>query len=148
MTDINLNVNYSDQLTPTPIYFSDVAHKPFVDDDDITIIASNCSSKSDDATATTASLSDDDSSSDDPPLPQINLLLGPNLAIADSGATAHFLLPNVELANKRPATNPLNITLPDGELEAAGWYDADNLPGSPSSSISIARQLIESFMQE
>lgn len=40
------------------------------------------------------------------------------------------------------------ITLPDGELEAAGWYNADNLPGSPSSSISIARQLIESFVQE
>lgn len=38
------------------------------------------------------------------------------------------------------------IKLRDGELEAAGWYRADNLPGLPRSSISISRKLIESFL--
>lgn len=39
-----------------------------------------------------------------------------------------------------------DIELRDGELEAAGWYTADNLPGLPSSSISIARKLIDDFV--
>lgn len=38
------------------------------------------------------------------------------------------------------------ITLRDGELEAAAWYTADNLPGLPSSSISISRKLIDDFV--
>ncbi len=38
------------------------------------------------------------------------------------------------------------IEFRDGELEAAGWYAADNLPGLPSSSISIARKLIDDFV--
>ncbi|MCD6046031.1 MAG: nudC [Gammaproteobacteria bacterium] len=37
------------------------------------------------------------------------------------------------------------IELRDGELEAAAWYKADNLPGLPGSSISIARKLIDNF---
>ena len=38
------------------------------------------------------------------------------------------------------------IRFVDGEIEAAGWYDADHFPGLPSSSLSIARQLIDSFL--
>lgn len=34
------------------------------------------------------------------------------------------------------------------ELETAGWYNYDNLPGGPSTSISIAYQLIQQFVQE
>lgn len=34
------------------------------------------------------------------------------------------------------------------ELEVAGWYRYDNLPGKPSTSISIARQLIDDFVKE
>lgn len=40
------------------------------------------------------------------------------------------------------------IELRDGELEAAAWYTVDNLPGLPSSSISIARHLIDDFVQK
>ncbi len=40
------------------------------------------------------------------------------------------------------------IKLLDGELEEAGWYDAHHLPGLPSSSISISRQLIDHFLHE
>jgi NAD+ diphosphatase len=39
-----------------------------------------------------------------------------------------------------------DIELRDGELETAAWYTADNLPGLPSSSISIARKLIDDFV--
>jgi len=38
------------------------------------------------------------------------------------------------------------ITLRDGELETAGWYRADNLPGLPSTSISVSRTLIDDFV--
>lgn len=38
------------------------------------------------------------------------------------------------------------ITLRDGELEKAGWYGVDNLPGLPSSSISISLKLINDFI--
>ena len=34
------------------------------------------------------------------------------------------------------------------ELEAAGWYRYDNLPGQPSTSISIAKKLIDQFVLE
>lgn len=36
----------------------------------------------------------------------------------------------------------------DGEIEIAGWYDVNDLPGLPSHTHSIAMQMIEDFMQE
>lgn len=39
------------------------------------------------------------------------------------------------------------ITLNDGELEQADWYDSNNLPGLPFSSISIARKMIDDFVR-
>ncbi|KAL7483087.1 hypothetical protein ACHAW6_013637, partial [Cyclotella cf. meneghiniana] len=59
----------------------------------------------------------------------INITLGTDEAIADSGATAHFLLPNVTISNKRKATHPLNITLPDGEVIQSTHVGNLNLPG-------------------
>ena len=35
----------------------------------------------------------------------------------------------------------------DGELEIAGWYDTDHLPGYPSSSTSIARKIIDEYLK-
>jgi NAD+ diphosphatase len=40
-----------------------------------------------------------------------------------------------------------NIELRDGELEDAGWYDVNNLPGLPASSVSISRQMIDCFIK-
>lgn len=40
------------------------------------------------------------------------------------------------------------LKINQSEIEAAGWYTIDNLPGRPSSSISIARKLIEHFIEE
>eukprot|EP00804_Cyclotella_cryptica_P011472 CCRYP_016407-RA/>CCRYP_016407-RA protein AED:0.68 eAED:0.37 QI:0/0/0/1/1/1/2/0/374 len=59
----------------------------------------------------------------------INITLGTNEAIADSGATAHFFLPNVTISNKRKAEHPLNITLPDGEVIQSTHVGNLNLPG-------------------
>ncbi|KAL7503761.1 hypothetical protein ACHAXN_001695, partial [Cyclotella atomus] len=53
--------------------------------------------------------------------------------VADSGATAHFLLPHVRIRNKRRATNPLNITLPDGEIIQSTHIGNLDLPGLPAS---------------
>ena len=38
-----------------------------------------------------------------------------DMAIADAGATAHFAIPGAPVINKRIATTPLIINLPDGE---------------------------------
>eukprot|EP00804_Cyclotella_cryptica_P028195 CCRYP_011052-RA/>CCRYP_011052-RA protein AED:0.30 eAED:0.33 QI:0/0/0/1/0.5/0.33/3/0/617 len=96
------------------------------DDDDTTVITSNCSSRhpppSDAATTSTMSPSSSGATTSGTTTSTasiantINITLGTTEAIADSGATAHFLLPNVPINNKRKADHPLNITLPDGEV--------------------------------
>lgn len=40
------------------------------------------------------------------------------------------------------------IIIDNREIEAADWYRYDNLPGRPSSSVSIARKLIDHFISE
>lgn len=40
-----------------------------------------------------------------------------------------------------------DITINPDEIEEAGWYKYDNLPGRPQSSISIASKLIEAFVK-
>jgi NAD+ diphosphatase len=40
------------------------------------------------------------------------------------------------------------ITIDTNELESADWYRYDNLPGGPSNSVSIARKLIDQFIDE
>lgn len=39
-----------------------------------------------------------------------------------------------------------DITINSGEIEEAGWYKYDNLPGRPQTSVSIATKLIDSFI--
>lgn len=41
-----------------------------------------------------------------------------------------------------------DLTINPIEIEEAGWYSVDNLPGHPSSSISIAKKLIDHFISE
>jgi NAD+ diphosphatase len=40
------------------------------------------------------------------------------------------------------------ITIDHKEIESAGWYRYDNLPGGPSSSVSIARKLIDYYIAQ
>ena len=44
--------------------------------------------------------------------PSIQIAL--DTAIADAGATAHFLLPGAPVTNVQPTLYPLTINLPDG----------------------------------
>ena len=88
----------------------------YPDDDDITIIASNGTSlKTDDATTSTASFSDSSCNSATTQTECINITLGTNDGIANSGATGHFVLPHVQLRDEKLSKSRLNITLPDGE---------------------------------
>ena len=60
-----------------------------------------------------------------------DIVLAPHEAIADSGATGHFLLPNLQVHNKQIATAPLLITLPDGEAINSTHTGNLNIPGLP-----------------
>lgn len=40
------------------------------------------------------------------------------------------------------------LVINETEIEDAGWYKATNMPGGPSSSVSIARKLINDFIQQ
>ena len=40
------------------------------------------------------------------------------------------------------------LIIDHNEIEDAGWYRYDNLPGKPSSSVSIAKKLIEHYIEE
>ena len=59
----------------------------------------------------------------------INITLGKEESIADSGATAHFILPHVQILNKHKAETPLNITLPNSEIIQSTHVGNLNLPG-------------------
>ena len=45
--------------------------------------------------------------------------IGADRAIADAGATSHFLLPGAQVLNTPPTKYPLCIHLPDGTLKSA-----------------------------
>jgi hypothetical protein len=86
---------------PTPSF------KHTTESDDETIATSNC----------------DSSDPDSPTLPPSialhaqktkTVLTEPALGISDSGATGHFLIADAPVTNKRIATAPIQITLPDG----------------------------------
>ena len=54
------------------------------------------------------------------PMPQTMLTTGGiriavDMAVADAGATSHFVLPGAPVINITPAKTPLIITLPDGQ---------------------------------
>ena len=54
-----------------------------------------------------------------------------DMAIADAGATSHFIVAGAPLLNKQPAKNPLHIHLPDGDtLKSLHTCDLD-VPALP-----------------
>ena len=53
-------------------------------------------------------------------------------AIADTGATSIFIMEGMDVRNKRPATKPLTINLPDGrQIKSTHICDVD-IPGLPT----------------
>ena len=43
-----------------------------------------------------------------------NIKIAVDMAVADSGATAHFVLPSTKVSNMKISKKPLTINLPDG----------------------------------
>jgi len=54
-----------------------------------------------------------------------------DMAIADAGATAHFAIPGAPVINKKIATTPLIINLPDGEQLQSSHTCELNIPWLP-----------------
>ena len=75
--------------------------------DDTTIAASNCASSEPDTTTIPKSIALN--ARETQPTRQ-----QPDMGISDSGATGHFLVAGAPVTNKRIATKPNQITLPDG----------------------------------
>ena len=127
---INISYNY----LPTPTVNNRSLY-PVQDGNNATIITSNCASakhKSHCNGATTSTTSHSNFDSNDYALQTtayINITLGKEEAIADSGATAHFILPHVQIINKCKAETLLNITLPNAEFIQSTHVDNLNLPG-------------------
>jgi hypothetical protein len=67
------------------------------------------------------------------PMPQyLNArTIAANKAIADTGATAIFIMDNAEVDNKRIATKPLKINLPDGTTIRSTHVCDIQIPGLP-----------------
>ena len=57
--------------------------------------------------------------------------IGKDLAIADAGATSHFVLPGAPVENIQVATNPLEILLPDGDTIKSTHTCTLNIPWLP-----------------
>ena len=57
--------------------------------------------------------------------------IGVDYAIADAGATGHFLVPEAPVINKAETTNPLSIHLPDGDKISSTHTCELNVPSLP-----------------
>jgi hypothetical protein len=68
------------------------------------------------------------------PMPQyLNALtIAASHAIADTGATSIFIMEGINVKNKRPATKPLTINLPDGRQVKLRHICDINIPGLPT----------------
>jgi hypothetical protein len=81
---------------------------------------SNCTHVKSTATATTVIASDTTWLENIPKAPQETIFnvssinIAVDQAIANAGATGHFVLPGTPVTNITPSTNPLVINLPDG----------------------------------
>ena len=92
------------------------------DDDDVTVTTSNCS----DSSAINACCNAF-------PHEGINVVsIAPTKAIADFGATSIFFMDNVDVANKRLASKPLVINLPDGRRVESTHICDIAIPGLPT----------------
>ncbi len=68
------------------------------------------------------------------PMPQYlnTLTIATNQAIADTGATSIVIMEGADVDNKRPATSPLTINLPDGKQIRSTHVCDIQIPGLPT----------------
>jgi hypothetical protein len=111
-----------------------VVYENDVGTDDITVVMSNAISKRVEPKRAPISLADTARWMFGNPMPQyLNALtIAASQAIADTGATSIFFMEGVDVKNKRPATKPLTINLPDGrQVKSTHICDID-IPGLPT----------------
>ncbi len=102
--------------------------------DDITVVMSNAISKRVEPKRAPTLLADMARRMFGNPMPQyLNALkIAASQAIADTGATSIFVMEGVDVKNKRPATKPLMINLPDGrQVKSTHICDID-ITGLPT----------------
>ena len=110
------------------MYKSDVAV------DDITVVMSNTTTRNAEPQRTPKSLSETAGRMFGKPSTQyLNAMtIATSEAIADTGATSIFIMEGTDVKNKRPATKPLTINLPDGrQIKSTHICDID-IPGLPA----------------
>ncbi len=59
------------------------------------------------------------------------IMIAPNQAIADTGATSFFIMEGTDVANRRVASSPLTINFPDGTQVRSTHVCDINIPGLP-----------------
>jgi hypothetical protein len=107
------------------------------DDDEVTVVISNCSTShvTNPATPATTSPKKSPKPPRDPPHDTIFNVSGINIAqdqaIADAGATGHFVIPGTPVTNITPAIHPLRINLPDGKTLVSTHTCRLNVPWLP-----------------
>ncbi len=102
--------------------------------DDITVVMSNTISKRGEPKRAPTSLADTARRMFGNPMPQYlnTLMIAASQAITDTGATSIFVMEGVDVKNKRPATKPLTINLPDGRQVRSTYICDINIPGLPT----------------
>ena len=108
---------------------------PIVDDDEKTVVTSNCTRQRPEpplrplsSLAATARHIVGNASAE-----QLNAMtIATSHAIADTGATSIFVMDGVDVANKRIATKPLTINLPDGRKVHSTHVCDIVIPGLPT----------------
>ena len=125
-----------DSLDPTENHLLNI----IVDDDDATIKMSNCTtnvqSPSPPAVSTIPTSRSLVAAANHvfgkPTSEYLNAMsIATNQAIADTGATSIFIMDGVDVVNKRPATTPLIINLPDGRKVHSSHVCDITIPGLP-----------------
>ncbi len=100
---------------------------------DITVIMLNAATKMSEPKRAPTSLAEMARRMFGNPMPQYlnTLTIAASQAIADTGATSIFVMERVDVKNKRPATKPLTINLPEGRQVKLMHICDINIPGLP-----------------
>jgi hypothetical protein len=105
-----------------------------VTNDDITVVMLNAATKRPEPRRAQTSIAETARQMFGNPMPHyLNALtIAASQAIADTGATSIFVMEGIDVKNKRPATKPLTINLPDGRQVKLTHSCDINIPGLPT----------------
>ncbi len=105
-----------------------------IDDDNVTIVTSNLAPKSSqkEQSQPTSLAALAKHLYGNPKLQYLNAItIAMNLAVADTEAMSMFIMDRVDVENKRLATKPLTLNLPDGRKIKSTHVCNINIPGLP-----------------